>query len=154
MERSCPGSLPRRIPVLPLAPGVSGELIEARAFDMWAGGEWPSWVPSFWLSSRMAGCPSLEMSLSLSIRWQLLEHFLGFRKRRGGTGVSSYGWPWLRIPVCSCTYSVTLSGACPWPDPYFKCSRLEDRGWLGRGAQWYLMLCVQWDLSPKMSTTC
>lgn len=38
-----PWCLPSRTPSLPLDPGVSGELIEARAFDMWAGGEWQLW---------------------------------------------------------------------------------------------------------------
>lgn len=42
-----PGSLPSKIPALPLDPGVSGELIEARAFDMWAGGEWLLRPPTF-----------------------------------------------------------------------------------------------------------
>lgn len=28
-----------------LTTGVSGELLEARAFDMWAGGEWPPQHP-------------------------------------------------------------------------------------------------------------
>lgn len=44
---SCPSSLPNKIPIFPLDPGVSGELIEARAFDMWAGGKWLPWPPTF-----------------------------------------------------------------------------------------------------------
>lgn len=40
-----PWWLAQEDPILPVDPGVSGELIEARAFDMWAGGEWPPGAP-------------------------------------------------------------------------------------------------------------
>lgn len=112
-----PWRLAQQDPSLPLNPGVSGELIEARAFDMWAGGEWPPWPPAFCLCSRMTEHLSPEAPPSVHSLW--LEHLPGFGKGRErdrrvvrGMALASYT-----------SRSLHLLGDAwwvrPWPDPCF-----------------------------------
>lgn len=54
---SGPRDSPSRTPSLSLNPGVSGELIEARAFDMWAGGEWRHKLATGSVSRNAILCP-------------------------------------------------------------------------------------------------
>lgn len=90
------------------------------------------WPPDF-------DCVPLNTALPLAIRWGLLGHFLGFGKGRG------------RGRCVAMVYQfapVTLSGVRPWPDPYFKGPRLENRVWWGREAQGCLLLRVPWGPVP------
>uniref|UniRef100_A0A8C7ESA4 FAM3 metabolism regulating signaling molecule A n=1 Tax=Neovison vison TaxID=452646 RepID=A0A8C7ESA4_NEOVI len=81
-----------------LVNGVSGELIEARAFDMWAGGESPC-------IARSLTCHPLPMAVAPWVR-----------KRQGQGQVYTHQ---------GCYTSLSLhphgdpSWVCPWPDPFF-----------------------------------
>lgn len=93
-----PGSSSSRTPSLPVTAGVSGELIEARAFDMWAGGESPC-------IARSLMCHPLPMAVAPWVR-----------KRQGQGQVYTHQ---------GCYTSLSLhphgdpSWVCPWPDPFF-----------------------------------
>ena len=110
-----PWRLAQQDPSLPLDPGVSGELIEARAFDMWAGGEWPLWPPAFCLCCRMTEHLSPEAPPSVHSLW--LEHLPGFGKGRERDRRVVRGMAWPLTPVGPFTYLVTLGGCVPGPIP-------------------------------------
>lgn len=61
-----------------LATGVSGELLEARAFDMWAGGEW---LPQHPIIFSLRPC-------LLCLCTQLFKYSFGLTKYRDGGSLS------------------------------------------------------------------